>query len=195
MLKLILSLLSPAAAVRLVTTTSLPAVSPERAIRFLSTPSNWPIIVLSSWAVRGTDIDRPLAPGEAVDEIFGLPPLLPLEVSWTCTSIGESTAVFDSPSGLAGVAENCQMDFVAEKDGAGGSLLRFAMSYEPLSPLANAARPASPRLDFHAPELVDSATLAFAWAAATWCVAWPHYRKWEEKPLDGRSHLGVSSKK
>ncbi|EOD08946.1 hypothetical protein EMIHUDRAFT_248858 [Emiliania huxleyi CCMP1516] len=139
MLKLILSLLSPATAVRLVTTTTLPAVSPERAIRFLSTPSNWPIIVLSSWAVRGTDIDRPLAPGEAVDEIFGLPPLLPLEVSWTCTSIGESTAVFDSPSGLAGVAENCQMDFVAEKDGAGGSLLRLAMSYEPLSPLANAA--------------------------------------------------------
>ena len=138
---LILSLLSPAGAVRLVTTTSLPDISPERAIRFLSIPSNWPSIVLSSWAVRGTDIDRPLAPGEVVDEIFGLPPLLPLEVSWTCTSIGESTAVFDSPSGLAGVAENCQMDFVAEKDGAGGSLLRLAMSYEPLSPLANAAVP------------------------------------------------------
>mmetsp|Transcript_24054 Transcript_24054/g.79952 ORF Transcript_24054/g.79952 Transcript_24054/m.79952 type:complete len:82 (-) Transcript_24054:1556-1801(-) len=33
------------------------------------------------------------------------------------------------------------MDFVAEKDGAGGALLRLAMSYEPLSPLANAAVP------------------------------------------------------
>ena len=43
---LLLSLIHSTAAVRLVTTTTLPNVTPERALSFLATPTNWPDIVL-----------------------------------------------------------------------------------------------------------------------------------------------------
>jgi glutaredoxin len=138
---LIFSTLDPLAAVRLITTASLPSVSPQATISFLATPANWPAIVLSSWSVKGNNVDRPVAVGETVDEIFGLPPLLPLKVSWTCTSIDDSAAVFDSPSGLAGVAKNCRMDFAANDDGASGTLLVLEMSYESVTPLADVAAP------------------------------------------------------
>ena len=106
---LLLFLVPACTAVRLVTTTSLPGVTPERALAFVATPTNWPDIVLSSWSVRGESLDQPLTAGQSVDEIFGLPPLLPLEVRWTCTSTDEASLVFDAPAGLSGIATNCRM--------------------------------------------------------------------------------------
>ena len=136
---LLLSLIHSTAAVRLVTTTTLPNVTPERALSFLATPTNWPDIVLSSWSVRGDSVDKPLPVGYSVDEIFGLPPILPLEVKWTCTADG-NPLIFDSPTGLEGVASNCKMEFTAFPDGSSTNI-ELVMSYDPVSPLADIASP------------------------------------------------------
>lgn len=129
------------AAVSLTTTSALPGIAPSRAIEYVATPQHWPDLVLSSWSVRGDGVDRPFSPGQSVDEIFGLPPILPLEVKWTCSAADETSLTFDAPDGLAGVASDCQMAFSAASDGAGGSTLTLVMSYEPLSPLATLAQP------------------------------------------------------
>ena len=44
--------------------------------------------------------------GDTVDEIFGAPPVLPLQVSWTCTlsDVDAGLLRFSSPDGLDGVA-------------------------------------------------------------------------------------------
>ena len=129
-----------ASAVRLVTTTCVPGVDPACALRFLATPSNWPAIVLSSCAVAGSNVDAPLQVGESVDEIFGLPPLLPLEVRWTCTAADDTSLVFEAPSGLSGVAKNCRMEFTAAPEGDGSSV-ELAMSYDSLNLLGELAAP------------------------------------------------------
>ena len=128
------------AAVRLVTTTSLPGVTPDRVVNYLATPNNWPSLVLSSWSVRGDSVDQPFTVGQTVDEIFGLPPILPLEVRWTCTAASDTALVFSSPNGLKGIAENCKMEFEVTAD-SGGCEVELAMSYDPVSPLATLAQP------------------------------------------------------
>ena len=134
---------SPAAAIRLVTTTSLTSITPERATSFLATPANWPAVVLSSQSVEGVDgadVRAPLRPGDAVDEIFGAPPLLPLRVRWICTAAEPGRLQFASAEGLAGVASDCAMDFTVTADGQ-GSTVELTMSYKPRSPIAMLAAP------------------------------------------------------
>jgi hypothetical protein len=133
----------PANALRLVTTTTLPDVAPAVAAAFLATPANWPNVVLSSQSVRGvadTDVTAPMQVGQSVDEIFGLPPILPLAVRWTCTAVEPGRLTFASPTGLDGVAKNCGMDFTITADGAGSSV-ELVMSYDATSPLATIAAP------------------------------------------------------
>ena len=51
-----------ASGVRLVTRTRLPGVRPQSAHAFLSTPANWPAVVLTSQSVAPVDavpVDRP----------------------------------------------------------------------------------------------------------------------------------------
>ena len=88
------------------------------------------------------------ATGGEVDEIFGLPPILPLRVRWQCTAAVDETAnggsaglTFASPTGLEGIASNCGMAFEVTSDGAGGSAVELAMTYDPSSPLARLAAP------------------------------------------------------
>ena len=45
--------------------------------RFLATPANWPDVVASSVGVEGPTTQKPLTRGASVDELFGLPPILP----------------------------------------------------------------------------------------------------------------------
>ena len=141
---LLLSLAGSSAAIRLTTSTSLP-VSVERAHSFLATPKNWPDFVLSSVAVRGDGVDAPFSPGKIVDEIFGLPPILPLEVSWQCVESEPSKGVlkFAAPQGLANVATDCTMEFaIAPVAGdSAGCTVDLEISYEPTSPIAIAAVP------------------------------------------------------
>ena len=125
--------------VTLSTRASLPSgVTPEALHDFLATPSNWPRIVLSSQRVEGDGIERPLGVGSTVDEIFGLPPLIPLSVRWTCVASDRAGGrlEFASPGGLDGVASECKMAFDIS---ASGVLLE--MSYLPRSPLARLATP------------------------------------------------------
>jgi len=84
-----------------------------------------------------------------VKEIFGLPPILPLAVTWTCQEntvkkgkMGAGgTLEFFSPEGLAGVAENCRMSFEIGSDGDDDSTLAMTVEIDPVSPLANFAGP------------------------------------------------------
>eukprot|EP00563_Minutocellus_polymorphus_P007806 CAMPEP_0181021332 /NCGR_PEP_ID=MMETSP1070-20121207/927_1 /TAXON_ID=265543 /ORGANISM="Minutocellus polymorphus, Strain NH13" /LENGTH=102 /DNA_ID=CAMNT_0023098205 /DNA_START=471 /DNA_END=776 /DNA_ORIENTATION=+ len=85
--------------------------------------------------------------GDVVDEIFGLPPLLPLSVRWTCERSNSNTGelVFYSTDGLANVAKDCSMIFAIReeerKESKDGCVVDFTMQYEPVSPLATLAMP------------------------------------------------------
>lgn len=142
--------------ISLTTTTILPKSSPEELHRFLSSPGNWPKIVASSHSVEspsGMDLDlnQPLKVGDVVDEIFGLPPILPLSVQWKCvksiqpTSQKDGLLDFISQDGVPGIASECQMlfKFKKQKD-AKGNLVPFLclqMEYKPESPIALLAAP------------------------------------------------------
>lgn len=119
---------------------------PARLLDFLATPANWPRIVLSSVAVEGEDVHRPLRRGESVDEIFGAPPVLPLSVTWTCERRDAAAGILDvrSADGLPGLADDCRMLFTVSGDPGsdeGACGLELRMSYAPLSPLARLAVP------------------------------------------------------
>ena len=126
------------------TRVSIPNVAPGSVQTFLATPGNWPKIVLSSHSVAGAKVDSPLSIGEEVDEIFGLPPVLPLRVVWTCTENDLQTGAlqFESPAGLAGVASNCRMQFaIAAGPEDGSSIVELDMSYDASNALAIVAAP------------------------------------------------------
>ena len=82
----LLSLVASGSAIRLTTSVSLPSSSVTVTHAFLATPANWPDFVLSSSSVEGEGVDQPFGPGQTVDEVFGLPPVLPLAVSWECVA-------------------------------------------------------------------------------------------------------------
>ena len=129
-----------ATALTLTTQSRIPNSTPQEIQQFLATPANWPRIVLSSVGVEGAAPASPLRPGSEIDELFGLPPVLPLRVKWRCEAAGASTLDVRSADGLAGVATDCRMDFSIEADGD-ASVVDLAMSYEPASPLAVLAAP------------------------------------------------------
>jgi len=113
---------------------------------FLSTPQSWPRIVASSSSVEGPNIKSPMKNGDVVDEIFGLPPLLPLRVSWKCdiTRCEEGLLEVISPTGLEGIASNCKMKFEVQDGqdrGSPSAKCDFEMSYETDNILAMLAIP------------------------------------------------------
>ena len=110
---------------------------------FLATPSNWPQFVASSHSVRGA-VDQPLSVGDSVDEIFGLPPVLPLTVSWTCLQADAKAGILDlrSKDGLSNIASDFRMYFSISEQDSGAVDVDFTMSYVPRSPLAMLATPA-----------------------------------------------------
>lgn len=157
---LLLSPLSHVAAFTISSTTTIQGRSVEELHTFLATPTNWPAIVLSSVGVeeaaadgdtrrRTNAIDRPLRKGERVTELFGLPPVLPLAVTWTCREnalsrpgrrrAGVGRLEFASATGLAGVAENCCMRFDIAEAAEGGTRVDMTVDVDPVSPLANLA--------------------------------------------------------
>jgi len=129
-----------ATALTLTTRSRVPNSTPQELQQFLATPANWPRIVLSSVGVEGASTAAPLRPGAEVDELFGLPPVLPLRVKWRCEAAGANSLDVRSADGLDGVATDCRMDFSIEADGD-ASVVDLAMSYEPASPLAVLAAP------------------------------------------------------
>lgn len=141
------------------TTSTLPNTSPQFLHQFLASPQNWPKIVISSQSVRtknqNVDLSKPLAVRREVEEVFGLPPVLPLSVTWTCTksvspsSLSKRSTItnkdgsleFISSKGVPGIASDCRMAFEIQADGNQGSQVELQIEYEPQSPLAYMAIP------------------------------------------------------
>ena len=123
--------------------------SPKELFNFIATPTNWPSIVLSSHSVKklsskNNPVDAPLKVGDGVEEVFGLPPLLPLSVSWECVVADEKTGQleFFSKDGVPNLAKNCSMKFnVAPAAGESRTDVELVMGYEALNPLVFAATP------------------------------------------------------
>ena len=152
--------------ITLKTTVNLPStITSAQLHRFLGVPENWPDIVASSHSVVRTNdngsssringgsnvqLSLPLRVGKSVDEIFGLPPVLPLTVTWKCLASIAPTATrngrleYSSAGGLAGVAKDCRMKFhitQENNDNSNGCSLELEMCYTPVSLLAVAAVP------------------------------------------------------
>jgi hypothetical protein len=134
----------------LTTTSTIRDISVKDLQTFLATPTNWPTIVPSAVGVepfdggkkkRNNQVNRPLRVGEQVREIFGLPPVLPLSVVWTCRQNKAGTLEFSSPEGLANVAEDVRMAFSIRKDSDAGTTVDLTVEYKAVSPLAILAIP------------------------------------------------------
>lgn len=152
LLSLSLSLsLSRSHAITLTTRSTIRGVATRELQDFLATPTHWPLIVASSHSVESTTaknamtamnpVDKPLVVGEQVREIFGLPPILPLSVDWTCRRNDDNGLDFDAPEGLASVAINCSMRFQFRSQGSDNTQVTLTISFDPVSPVANAAIP------------------------------------------------------
>ena len=126
-----LSLVAAARGVALRTRARVPNCTPNNLHAFLATPRNWPDIVLSSVGVEGAAADAPLKRDGVVDELFGLPPVLPLRVAWRCEATDPNRGLLDvrSADGLAGVAKDCRMLFDVSADGDDASVVELEMSY------------------------------------------------------------------
>jgi len=129
--------------ITLTTMTTLKEVRSETIHKFLASPANWPKIVASSHSVKpdstkSFDLNNPLPEGGLVQEIFGLPPILPLSVTWKCirSDMKSGYLEFCSPDGLRGIASNCRMVFEIEDSTSNGNActnVKLDMSYEPQS--------------------------------------------------------------
>lgn len=137
----LLSLVHPILAFQLRTSSTVPSIKKSDLHNFLATPSNWPRIVLSSHSVKrpsfaANNVDVPLKVGEFVEEVFGLPPLLPLSVVWECVTsdVPSGSLEFYSEDGVAGLADRCTMKFDIREDGNGCSV-DLTMEFEARSPI------------------------------------------------------------
>lgn len=135
-------------ALTLTTQSSIRGVSIPELQNFLATPTNWPTIVASSVGVEevaasSNKVNKPLKKGDQVREVFGLPPLIPLSVVWTCRQNDSQCLDFFAPEGLANVATNCCMnfEFTSQEQDDETTTVTLTIDYDPVSPLAIAAVP------------------------------------------------------
>lgn len=136
---------------QLTTSSTIKGITPSELHDFLATPTNWPRIVLSSSSVKQSKsksnrIDIPLKVGDEVEEIFGLPPLLPLGVVWKCVESSppnrfsknnEGRLEFYSSDGVPNLARDCRMKFLIQEVDSNkkSCLVRLDMEFDPFSPL------------------------------------------------------------
>ena len=98
----------------------------------------------SSRSTRMYDTRQPMKVGDTVDEIFGLPPILPLSVSWTCVEEKPGRLDMRAPNGLSGIASNCRMLFditPSRERNVEAVQVDLTMEYEPENILAQLALP------------------------------------------------------
>ena len=144
-------------AFQLTSSSTIPYISPTNLHNFLATPTNWPQIVLSSHSVKcpsftNNRVDIPLREGDYVEEIFGLPPLLPLSVVWECVSsdVDDGLLEFYSKDGVPGFASECKMIFNIQQIQHDGQeelgdttccVVKLIMEFEMTNPLIPLAVP------------------------------------------------------
>lgn len=109
LLYLLKQLSTSSALIALQTTAAVRGQSAADVLDLITTPSNWPTIVLSSWSVEG--FKGRLQKGDSVKEVFGLPPVLPLVVEWNCAHASSASLDMRSPRGIPGLARDCRMLF------------------------------------------------------------------------------------
>ena len=113
---------------------------------FLATPTNWPNIVISSHSVKcpstkNNRVDIPLQVGDYVEEIFGLPPLLPLSVIWECVDSREGYLEFYSKDGVPNLANECKMIFNIQQEDDDRVVVDLTMEFEQKNPVIPLAIP------------------------------------------------------
>ena len=89
-------------------------------------------------------VDIPLQVGQSVEEIFGLPPLLPLSVEWKCvkSNIKDGKLEFYSNDGVPGFANECKMIFnIQQKTSGSECVVDLIMEFQPTNPLIPFAVP------------------------------------------------------
>lgn len=118
-------------------TSSTIDIDMETLQQFIATPTNWPEIVASSHSVRSVtnQVDRPLKIGESVEEVFGLPPILPLSVVWECVRMDDGYLEFNSKEGVPGLANDCKMIFRIREKGQAVTRVDLTMEFASLSPI------------------------------------------------------------
>lgn len=129
------------ALVQLKTSTRLHDSSQQDIQKFLATPSNWPRIVLSSWSVEGDNASKPLQQSQTVTEIFGLPPILPLGVTWKCVESTKDCLDVQSTEGVPGLASDARMLFDIQQQEESVVVVDLTMEYEPENVLGILAIP------------------------------------------------------
>mmetsp|Transcript_14557 Transcript_14557/g.24149 ORF Transcript_14557/g.24149 Transcript_14557/m.24149 type:complete len:183 (+) Transcript_14557:63-611(+) len=139
----------------LTTTSTIRGISVRELQDYLATPTHWPTIVASSVGVesfsslsgkkkKSNPVDRPQRVGDQVREVFGLPPVIPLSVVWTCRQNKYGSLEFVAPEGLVNVATNCRMAFAFRQDDTTDdttTVVDLTVEYEPVSFLAILAMP------------------------------------------------------
>ena len=123
-------------AFQLRTSSSIRNTDMEALQQFIATPTNWPKIVASSHSVKPVTnpVDRPLNVGESVEEVFGLPPILPLSVVWECVRMDNGHLEFNSKEGVPGLANDCKMIFRFRETGQAVTV-DLTMEFESQSPI------------------------------------------------------------
>lgn len=136
------------AAFTLTTTSRVRGITQTDLYDFIATPTNWPKIVASSHSVKKptnqvNPVDQPLNIGDEVEEIFGLPPLLPLSVKWKCVSKDrDESLLFYSQDGVPYFAKDCWMKFYFDSnENDDGVEVKLVMEFDILNPLVMAATP------------------------------------------------------
>ena len=143
---LLYTLLQYINAFQLTSSSTISNINTKELQDFLVTPTNWPNIVLSSHSVKcpstkNNRVDVPLKVGDSVEEVFGLPPLLPLSVIWECIESREGYLEFYSEKGVPNLANECKMIFNIQQQQDDGVVVDLTMEFEPKNPVVPLAIP------------------------------------------------------
>ena len=144
---LLYTLLQYINAFQLTSSSTISNINTKELQDFLATPTNWPNIVLSSHSVKcpstkNNRVDVPLKVGDYVEEVFGLPPLLPLSVIWKCVETRDGYLEFYSKDGVPNLANECKMIFnIQQQDKDDSVVVDLTMKFEPKNPVVPLAIP------------------------------------------------------
>jgi len=143
---LLYTLLQYINAFQLTSSSKISNINTQKLQEFLATPTNWPNIVLSSHSVKcpstkNNRVDVPLQVGDYVEEVFGLPPLLPLSVIWKCVESRDGYLEFYSEKGVPNLANECKMIFNIQQHKDDSVVVDLTMEFEQKNPVIPLAIP------------------------------------------------------
>lgn len=119
---------SASAATVLTAKSCLPNTSPAEAYSILSSTGKWPEVFLSSVRVNidGTALDQ----GMKVEELAGLPPLLPLQLVWECKTADADRGTLELASeGVDGLVKDYTRRLTVSSDAGSGSVVELETEF------------------------------------------------------------------